>query len=147
MNVRLAVSLILAAALLAGAALADAIFPPLVEGKYRVRIEPAPNPPDAEGVPSSTPTVSVGLVRVDATDAPLVAGSCVNTPTPDIVPVEFTIPASGSRAELRAVAYSGADCTGERSTPSDTGAYLFFVPPAAPALAICEGACLDTSPP
>ena len=114
---------------------ASPIFPPLVSGQYSLAIVTAAVEPDEDGVPLRPPTASVGFRRADVAGAPLLV--CVDLATPafgERVSVLVTVPASGSRAELRGVAFAGLACEGPDSEWCDDGAFVFFVPPAKPGL-------------
>lgn len=121
--------LILALAIQASAA---PIFPPLISGQYEVRARTAVVEYDVNGVPTTPPTASVGLRRVDLPDAPLLI--CADAGPGELVVLRVTVGASGDRAELRGVAFNQPGCQSFESDRSENGAYIFFVPPAPPAL-------------
>lgn len=119
------------ALVLAVAAAAAPIFPPLVQGEYSFRVRAGPAELDAEGVPLVPPTVSVGIRRADQGDGSLLV--CVPAGPGETVPVTVTVIAAGDRGELRGLAFAGPDCTGPPAV-SDNAAFVFFVPPAPPTL-------------
>lgn len=127
---------VIAALVFASAAAADPIFPRMLEGKYSFGVMTAQVALDANGVPTMTPTRSIGILRVDVAEPTVLL--CAEVPAPgglgETVPVVVDVPVVGDRAELRAVAYAGAGCTGKESDPSDNGAYVFFLPPGPPEL-------------
>lgn len=110
----------------------DPIFPPLVSGEYSFKIRAATVELDAEGVPTTTPTRSVGIRRADTGDPTILV--CEPCGPGETVPVLVTVVASGDRADLRGFAFSEPGCVGRESLASVDGAFLFFVPPAPPAL-------------
>lgn len=113
-------------------AAAAPIFPPLVSGEYAFGVRTAAVELDENGVPTTPPTFSIGIRRVDVEGAPLLL--CVDAGAGELVSVRVTVPVSGSRAELRAVAFNALGCETYESERSDDGAYVFFVPPGAPTL-------------
>ena len=134
------VSLIASAVfLIAGAASAAPIFPPLVSGEYCYKIRAAAVELDGTGVPTTTPTRSVGSRIVDGDGAVL---GCVPCGPGETAPSCVTVPAIGDRAELRGFAFAGLECSGSESLASDNGGYLFFTPPGTPTLELGDVARL-----
>ncbi|MCP4869280.1 MAG: hypothetical protein GY898_11240, partial [Proteobacteria bacterium] len=107
------------------------IFPPLVQGQYAFKVRAAAVELDPGGVPLTTPTASVSIRRTD--DGSGVDLTCVPCGPGETVDVLVAVVATGSRGELRGYAFAGPGCTGE-AAESENAAFLFFVPPAAPAL-------------
>ena len=112
-------------------ALAAPIFPPLVSGQYAFKVRTAEVELDANGIPTTTPTRSVGIYEAADPDTLLL---CESSAPGEATPVSVTVVVVGDRAELRARAYSAPGCTGQVSLGSDNGAYLFFTPPGVPVL-------------
>lgn len=115
-----------------GAAAAAPIFPPLVSGEYAFGVRTAEVVLDAEGVPTRSPSRSIGVFNVLDPGGLLL---CVPAgPDGTVTPVAVTVTALDDRAELRAVAFPELECVGLRSETCDDGAYVFFTPPAKPTL-------------
>ncbi len=113
---------------------ADPIFPRMIEGRYALAVITAHVDVDENGVPMSPPTRSVGIVRVDVVEPFLLVCEDVPGGLGERVSVLVDVPATGDRAELRAVAFNSAACTGHESDRSPNAAYVFFVPPGIPLL-------------
>lgn len=124
----------------AGAAAADPIFPPLVQGLYGFRVRAADVALDPDGVPLTPPTVSVSVRRVDGGDGSDLA--CVPCGPGETVGVSVTVAATGDRGELRGYAFAGPGCTGEPSE-STNAAFVFFVPPGPPTLELSGATSLQ----
>lgn len=131
--IRTVVSLIAwAGFLIATAAAAGPIFPPLVSGQYAFGVRTAVVTLDAEGVPTRAPSRSVGI-RLDGTGE-LVHCESPAGPDGEVTSVLVTVAAAGDRAAMRCVAFSELDCAGKESEASDDAAFVFFTPPAKPSL-------------
>ena len=123
---------ILAALLLASAAVAQDVFPPLVEGAYEFHGVPADAGRDL--APDETPAGSVGALRVDSGQTDTGVLDCQAVGAERDVPLTFrvTLQDMTQNAEVRLYAFGSADCTGPASPPSEEAARIFLVPPAAP---------------
>ena len=126
------IALVVFAIVFASGAAAAPIFPPLVSGEYVFAVATAEVAYDPDGVPLEPPTRSIGIRRMDLADTPLIL--CLPAGPGERIEVLVRVAASGDRGELRGVAFNAPGCTSYESEPSANGAFVFFVPPAAPRL-------------
>lgn len=123
--------LVLLITTLAASASAQHVFPPLVAGQYTIRAQQAAVPLDPDGVPLTPGAASISLVDVANPD--LILG-CVDAAPGEIGSLTVTVPSSGDRVEIRAIAHEGAGCVGQVSTNSANAAFVYFVGPPAPVI-------------
>ena len=119
----------LALGFLANVACAAPIFPPAVSGTYTLGFQTAAVPLDADGVPLTPPTQSVGLLEAKTADV-LVCAAMGNDET---LFVSYTVADDATgRIAASGFAYANPDCTGLQSTASDDKAFHFFAGPGKP---------------
>lgn len=110
-------------------ALGIPLFPPRVAGIYTNTIVPGVPDLDADGVPTTPPTVSVSLLLDDGTQLVCAAAS----PGVPVI-VTYAVPDNAGRQRAHAHAYPAGACAGDISDPSVDPAFYFFIPPKKPDL-------------
>lgn len=116
---------------LAAPAVAQTVFPPLVSGTYNLGAQAAQLEFDANGDPTTPPTLAISL---HMEETPTVQIACTAVNAEGIARFSITLANDGLRNLIRCRAHGNVDCTGLESPASANRAIVFFNGPERPAV-------------
>jgi hypothetical protein len=102
-----------------------AVFPPMVGGDFKFRVQPGTEL-DADGIPLSPPAQSIGIIS--SLEGTVIENGCVDVTSADpsiIYDILGKVKAVGQRDSLKAHAYAEPGCAGLMSAASENTAYAY----------------------